>query len=305
MQKKILVAADGSVHSRQAVRYAARLARTMDDLFFDLIHVEPAVSLYLKEASSPAPLKALMAKQAEAARRLLEQHQEEMLRLDVSPQRISLVTLPRRHGVAKDILEYSQARRYDAVLVGRRGVSYLKELVIGSVTAGLIEHAEVVPVWVVDGEVTSDRVLLAVDGSENSLRAVDHVSFILGGQACVRLDLLHVEPKIGDYCGIDFSDPAVADGTDIILEGDRQCIDRFYALARAVLKKAGFSDNQYGIKVVKNRVRAGKAVVDEAQRGGYGTVVVGRHGQGRNFFSGSVARYVISKATERALWVVP
>lgn len=305
MQKKILLAVDGSIHSKQAVRYAARLARVNDALFFDLLHIQPAISLYLTEASNPAPLKALMAKQSREAHRLLERYQDEMLRLEVDPQRVALKTLPRKQGVAKDLLDYGQAGRYDALLVGRRGASYVTELIMGSVTAGLIEHTEVIPIWVVDGDVASDKILLAIDGSENSLRALDHVAFILTGQSAVKLEILHVEPKIGAYCQIDFSDPVGAETAEIILSGHRRCIDDFYSSARAVLKNAGFPQDRCRIKVVKNRLRAGKAVLDELHGGDYGTLVVGRQGQGRSMFSGSVARYVISKATGCALWVVP
>jgi len=305
MQKKILLAVDDSIHSKQAVRYAARMTRVVDDLFFDLVHIQPAISLYLKEAANPAPLKALMAKHLEAAHRLLERYQNDLLRLEADPQHIALKALPRKQGVAKDLLEYAQAGRYDALLVGRRGASYLKDLMMGSVTAGLIEHTEVIPIWVVDGDVVSDKVLLAIDGSENSLRALDHVAFVLAGQAAVRLEMLHVEPKIGDYCEIDFSNPVEAETVEIILNGDRHCIADFYTSARAVLKNAGFSDDQYHIRVLKDRMRAGKAVLDEARKAGYGTVVVGRQGQGRSIFSGSVARYVIGKATGHALWIVP
>jgi nucleotide-binding universal stress UspA family protein len=305
MQKKILVAVDGSIHTKQAIRYAARLSSMVEDITYELIHIQPAVSQYLKEDADQSRLKAVMARQATQARQLLEEYKDQMLRRDVTESRIILTTLPRQRGVAEDVLNFGQNGRYDAVLIGRRGASYLTELMLGSVTANLIAHTQVIPIWMVDGDVASDKILVAVDGSEGSLRAVDHLSFILAGQTDVQLQFVHVEPRLGDYCDIDLNDPAAADTTEVSLNENRRCIDRFYAQARAIMQEAGFSEKQLDIKVVKSMMRTGKAVVDEARNGDYGTVVIGRHGQGRTVFGGSVARYVINKATERALWIVP
>ena len=51
-------------------------------------------------------------------------------------------------------------------------------------------------------------------------------------------------------------------------------------------------------------MNVGKAIVDEAKKGNYGTVVIGRRGVSKAFFMGSVSRYVLDRTRNRALWLV-
>ena len=59
--------------------------------------------------------------------------------------------LPRITGLAPDILNEAQHSRYDALLVGRRGLSKAQELFLGSVSNQLVQHAVNVPLWIIDG----------------------------------------------------------------------------------------------------------------------------------------------------------
>ncbi len=46
-------------------------------------------------------------------------------------------------------------------------------------------------------------------------------------------------------------------------------------------------------------------ISEEAKKGNYGTVVVGRRGANRAHFFGGVSRYVTERITDRALWLFP
>ena len=50
---------------------------------------------------------------------------------------------------------------YDAIVVGRRGLSRAQKTFMGSVSAKLTTHSRVIPVWVVDGDVRSMKILVA------------------------------------------------------------------------------------------------------------------------------------------------
>ena len=56
--------------------------------------------------------------------------------------------------------------------------------------------------------------------------------------------------------------------------------------------------------MTKRAVNVGKAILDEAKKGNYGTVVIGRRGASKAFFMGSVSRYVLDRISNRALWLV-
>lgn len=310
MEKKILIAVDDSRHSENALRYAAALRETVNDLKYLLFHVQPTISQYLLDESRQKPsayneLKKLMAKNNQAAQALLEKDKQLMASLGIPDADIQLQTQPRQFGVAKDILEHGTAMLYDAILVGRRGLSGLADVFLGSVSANIVDNSQLIPVWLVGEKGPSKEIMIAVDGSESSLRAVDHLAFILGGNTDIKLSFFHVAPRLKDYCPIDFADTDSAELETIIREGDQACVDRFFAHARKKLEDSGFHDSQIDIHVKEGGFRVGKAVLEAYRQGKYGTLVIGRRGMDKKFFTGSVSRYLINQFSDGALWVVP
>jgi nucleotide-binding universal stress UspA family protein len=308
MEKKVLLVVDGSIHSTHAVTYAARISSVVKDLNYTLFHVQRTLSQYLldeaeNDLQAKLELKKVVRKNAEHARRVLDQHKGRMVRMGIAEERIETVTQKKVMGIAKDILDRGSLGLYDAILVGRRGLSRLQKTFMGSTTSELVEHSNLIPVWVVDGEVESMKMVMAVDGSEASLRAVDHLSFMLGGNEEMTLTLFHVTPMLRNYCPIDLKEEADGAGK-IVVRGASRCVDHFFAHARDKFTEAGIRDDQVELKVVKRTVDIGKAIVSQIGQEDYGTVIIGRRGADQAFFMGSVSRYVLDKTHGRALWVV-
>jgi len=308
MEKKILLAVDGSIHSKHAIQYAVRMSSVVRDFTCTLLHVQPAISQFLLDEArtdfkAQDELKKVIRRNAEDAQGMLEKYKAQMVRMGIADKRIDVVTQPRLLGLARDILQRAQEGLYDAIVVGRRGLSRVQKAFMGSVTAKLAEHSRVIPVWMVDGDVTSTRIIVAVDGSEYSLRAVDHLSFMVGENPNISVTLFHVMPRFSNYCVIDFDEKEV-DIQKVISQGDKRCIDSFYTHAQKKFKEAGIQEKQIEIKVTKRAVNVGKAILDEAKKGNYGTVVIGRRGASKAFFMGSVSRYVLDRISNRALWLV-
>ncbi len=155
------------------------------------------------------------------------------------------------------------------------------------------------------GRPSPGRVLVPVDGSSSSLRAIDHLAFILAGRKDVRLTLFHVQPKLRHFCPIDFDDDTATLLEDVVAAGDTRCIDNFYGLAQRKLAEAGIDEAQIEIKTRTGLNRVGNQIVKELGAEEYGTLVLGRSGGSRSHFMGSVALHVVSKATSCAVWVVP
>jgi nucleotide-binding universal stress UspA family protein len=310
MQKKILIAVDDSHPSRQAVDYAGRMAAVIPKLGACLFHVQPPISQFLldeaqRKADAQAELKKIALSNDAAGRRLLASCREVLVRSGMQEEGIDLVTQPRSQGVAKDILDYAQNGLFDAILIGRRGVSFLQQVFMGSVSAHVIENSPVIPIWLVDGDVTSTQIIAAVDGSESALRAVDHMAFMLSGNPDARICFFHVTPRLRDYCEINFN-TASADGADaLIAEGDQRCMNDFFAAALAKLRDAGFHENQIQTQTETTLTSIGETILKVARERGCGTVVLGRRGIGRSFFGGKVSYTVSQKLNETALWLVP
>ncbi len=310
MEKKVLIAVDDSRHSENALRYAAAIHETVEDLKYRLFHVQPTISQYLldearQKSSAYAELQKLMRKSHQAAGALLEKHKLLLMSLGVPEGDIQLLNLPRNYGVAKDILEYGTAMLVDAILIGRRGLSGLAETFIGSVSANIVDNSQLIPVWLVDEKGPSNSIMVAVDGSESSLRAVDHLAFMIGGDTDVNLSFFHVAPRLKDFCPVDFDATDAAELESIIRQGDNACIDRFFAHARKKLKEAGVQDRQIKVNRREGVFRVGKAVLQEYRQGHFGTLVVGRRGMNKQVFTGSVSRYLLNQFSGGTLWVVP
>jgi nucleotide-binding universal stress UspA family protein len=310
MQKKILAAIDDSPHSRLAVDYAVRMKDLVPGLGFTLLHIQPPVSQFLideakRSGQAQTELNRAVARNAEGSRGLLAKYKDLMVRAGVAEAAIELLTLPRHLGLAKDILDHAQNGLFDAILLGRRGISSMQQMFMGSVSAHLIQNSPVIPVWLVDGNVNSRLVLAAVDGSESALRAVDHLAFMLSGNPHVKIRFFHVAPRLKDYCEIDFAQKAGDALEAMLVQGDKRCMDDFFSAALAKLHSAGFQESQVETQTAATLLNVGETILEAARDGGFGTIVMGRRGMNRSFFGGKVSYYVSQKLSDAALWLVP
>ena len=227
MEKKVLIAVDDSRHSENALRYVARVYETVEKMKIVLFHVEPTISQYLVDeartkSSAYAELQKLMHSSHQAARVLLEKDKSLMVSSGVAEKDIQVMSLPRKFGAAKDILEYGTALLYDAIIVGRRGLSGLAEVFVGSVSANIVDNSQLLPIWLVDEKTDARGIMVAVDGSESSLRAVDHLSFIFGGNPDLTISFFHVAPRLSDFCSIDFAETDTSALEAVIKQGDKR-----------------------------------------------------------------------------------
>ena len=310
MEKQILIPVADCRRSLRAVRYAAHTASFIDNLHFVLFHVQPMISLYLQDEAKKdlhvrVELNKMKASNEKAAMAILEKFRAEMIAIGVEASRIEIKTQVRQLGLAQDIIEYAQEKLFDAILIGRRRISGIQKMFVSSVSSAVLERSQVLPVWMVDGNPGGKRLLVAVDGSEASMRAVDHVGFMVSRHPDASLTLLHVTNTAQNYCEIDLDVlPEAAEFIDIVEKGNRACIDRFYPQAMKKLERMELSEDQVRFESIQGGRRIGKAVVDYAKKNRYDTIVIGRTGIDRSFFMGSVSRQIISTVSESALWIV-
>jgi nucleotide-binding universal stress UspA family protein len=246
-----------------------------------------------------------MERNAIRSQTLLDSYQLLMVQEGVEESRIQSVTQPRKLDIGKDILEYAQAGRLDALVIGRRGISGLQELYMGSVSSNITQNSNVIPVWIIGGDVAPAKFLVAVDGSEFSLRAIDHLAFALSNAVDISLTFLHVRPKLKDYCEVDFEATQAKALEELIRKGDRACIDNFYSVALKKLYEFGIGEDRIQTSTVTGLANIGAAILKEVKTGSYDTVVMGRSGANKSFFTGSVTNTVLNKISKAAVWLVP
>ena len=310
MERKLLVAVDDSRHSRLAAKYACELFVDDRNVHFDLLNIQPTVSDYLlEEAKRKMParrqLDLLAQENASHSQKILSDFAALLKDGGIAEDRVKVHTRPRELGVAKDILDFASQWRYDSIVLGRRGMTGLQDMIFGSVSNNIIQQSQIVPVWMVDGRPSPGRMLVPVDGSSSSLRAIDHLAFILAERKDIHLVLFHVQPTLRHFCPIDFEDDTATLLEDVVAAGDTRCIDNFYGQTRHKLAEAGIGEAQIEFKTQTGLNRVGNQIIKELGSDEYSTLVLGRSGNNRSHFMGSVALHVVSKATECAVWVVP
>ena len=175
---------------------------------------------------------------------------------------------------------------------------------MGEVSSKLLEYCRVCPVWVVEGKVTSNRVLVAIDSSDNALRAVDHVGFMLAGTDAP-VTLFHTMRHLRRFVPQEVLDEA-PELEELWKTKAGQEIEPFMNKAKEMLLQAGLNESQITKKVVDGSRSAASDILDEARNNGYGTIVMGRRGLSgvREFFMGSVSSKVLHSSTRMATWIV-
>jgi len=302
MKKRILVAVGDCIYSEHAVKYVARISSAAKDLTYTLFNVQPMVPRIFsaaaeKDSTVKAEIDKLIRENTKTARCTVE-------RLKDTEEYVEVVTETMQVGMSKDILNQAEQGGYDAIVLARRGLTPSRDFFIGTIAAKVIEHALRIPVWVVAGEDISMNFMVAVDGSDSSLRVVDHVIQMVGAHPDLRLTLFHVLPYLRHYYspGFETENPKLH---EILQREDKAHMEEFYGKARERLKAAGLKMSQIEIKTSRQSHEISTGILSEARSGRYDTVVVGRRGEREAFFTGRIAVRLVQKITDETLWVVP
>jgi len=145
------------------------------------------------------------------------------------------------------------------------------------------------------------NILLAVDDSENSRRAVHYTAYLLGGMDGVRATILHVIPLPEEDF---FPDEAQKNQW---LGQYRQRIEAVIEEYRQILIESGFTADAVETRIpLRNCPSMAECILHERNVGGYTTIVVGRQGLSRKeeFLFGSISSKIVSHARQCTVWVV-
>lgn len=159
------------------------------------------------------------------------------------------------------------------------------------------------------------RILVAVDDSENSQRAVRYVGSLLRRTPDVNVTLFHVLKPMPrgllEHGGSE--NPATEEQLGTQLREDQQAWMRRERESECVvlknacetLTRSGFDIGRVALKFGHEEDVA-RNILEEGRIGQYETIVVGRHGTSRikRLFGGGVTDQVLSDAKGFSIWVV-
>jgi len=314
-KKKILVGIDGSEQSMAAVRYVASIKFSQKPaiVLFHVLRKNDQAFLDMGLSLTPRGRMAEFDEWEIASKNKAQKFMNEAFKilLDRGFRRESIVMKihDSKIGVARDIISES-LNGYDAVVIGRKGLSRLKALVFGSIANKLVEKITHVPVWVVEGTPQFEKILLSMDASEGAMKAVDYVGAILRGTS-YKITLFHVIKEVNYLNCFREREDYVPSEQEIYLEDkwvedERKEIESVFEKGKIRLVDKGIDPNNISTKFIKWVIGRSRGIVDEAKLGEYGSVVVGRRGLSRieEFVMGGVSHKVLHLAKGMAVWVV-
>jgi nucleotide-binding universal stress UspA family protein len=309
MEKKLLVAVDASVYSNNTLHYLERLFANLDDLRFHLITIVTcSTSEVAKEWFDEIELMNMLGKEGQrryaSANRYLNSAVERLERNGISPDHVTTQVKISTASPASEVLSIARKGYYDALVIGRRGVSKLEEIIMGSVSTTVLDKCSDVPIWIVDGQVDSRKFLVPVDGSHFTLNALDHLCFILQGNPYAEITLFHSSAMFAQTQELKMdSCPRFLTGEWCVAHKDDK--DLYLKAPRQMLINSGFPPERIHYFETKKGMYPSRQIVRQALIDDYGTIVMGRRSKKmpKGVF-GSVTEKVLAMSVDTSVWSV-
>ena len=309
LTKMLVIPVDGSENALKSLDYLHLIYGNRHNLELTLKYVLPSLPPLLTDnrfmdREAATKVKTIENKSIRMAKKILAQAKNFLIDKGFDGERVQTVYKKKESGIAQDICQWVESKQADAVLIASRGRSRLEAFFMGEVSSKLLEYCRVCPVWIVQGQVKSKQVLIAIDSSENALRAVDHAGFMLSGTDCPVM-LFHTMRHLRRFVPQEVLDEA-PELEQLWKTKAGQEIEPFMTKAEEMLVKAGVSESQISKKIVDGSRSAASDILEEARKSQYGTIVMGRRGISgvQEFFMGSVSSKVLQNSTGMAVWIV-
>lgn len=156
--RKVLLALDCTPYSKRAAEYLATVASHVPHCQVELFSVMTGIpydSRELQKLVGASPVPPEVHGDQDHQQELIQiraffEEIAELLRASGLPaERLQTVAKPIRRGVAQDIIDEALEMGCDTIVVGRRGLSLVREMLQGSVSSELIHKAQLA-VWVIE-----------------------------------------------------------------------------------------------------------------------------------------------------------
>ncbi len=307
MYKQILIATDGSGSSNTALAYISMLFAGRPEFTFHLVHCvkesQGALPAPIDDKNTLFPGSENDEERSAATNSCLRNARERLVRYGIPAERIKSSVIA-AGSISRAIQAEAEYLLVDAVLIARKGIGFMGEMLLGSVSADLFKRCHQVPLWIIDGEVKHRDILLYVDGSSHSLMAADHLGYILSGRQNIRIFLYHCrrffEPKI-EYDHKELSPRWDEHWCKTYLMGENPTYDGPCQL----LFEAGIPKSQITVLPEATKIDSSSSIINQARRHQCGTIVMGRRfpGMVRGIW-GEVASKTIKHTQNMSLWIV-
>jgi len=147
--RRILVAVDGSKPSIDASAHAIDMAKRLDAELTAIYVVSPDIRYnYLEDTITPrlpGALKDIMMITMQRGGKHVGKVKQKAMEKNVSVKTDVIIGIS---SIVKEIVEYAEKNKIEMIVIGSRGISGIKKMLLGSVASGVVTYAHC-PVLVV------------------------------------------------------------------------------------------------------------------------------------------------------------
>lgn len=161
--ERLLVPIDATEASKLAIDYLARLGSLLKTSEITLCHVLPTIPPDMLEdggSEDPKVERELKKERDEEicewegklkaeTKKVFEGYKKQLIESGIPVANINTTLVGRNLDIGKAIVEAAKEGGHSTIVVGRRGVSFLQELALGSVSYRVVKLAKDCTVWVV------------------------------------------------------------------------------------------------------------------------------------------------------------
>lgn len=307
--KRVLLAVDGSYQSFEAVRYASGILPSSHCevvLFHIASRVPEAFWDLEKDPLWQQKVRMVRGWEEQQEKRIadfMDRSRQVLTNAGFSREAVKVEIRERRKGIARDIGKEARLG-YDAVIVGRRGLSTVQDISLGGVASKTALKLIGTPVWLVGGKPEQSGIIIGMDSSEGSMKAVDHVA-AMTRRRLPKVLLIHIIRSVSD--GPDDLEEIFTE------EYSKQHIEQASSQIREVFRKAvekltasGIPEDRISTRIITGVASRAASLLAEAARTAYGTIAVGRKGLSavQEFDMGRVSGKLVQAARDLAVWLV-
>ncbi|RJQ67118.1 MAG: universal stress protein [Desulfobacteraceae bacterium] len=310
-KKRFLVAIDGSAESKSVVQYISRMLSPVETeiVLFHVLNKVPESYWDFGKGVEADVLSKKIKQQVEdhttAIKAFMVDSKQLLMDANFREENTFVLIRDRITGIARDIIVEAQ-RGYDGLIMGVAGTGKMKGAAVGSVSTKIIGALSTIPICIVAGTPAGKNVMLALDGSAGSMRALDYTCSLLNGFKG-KVILFHALRHVG------YPDPATGqlsafEELERVLWNDiRNMLKPTLTEAKQRLRKAGRQEDAVITKFVTGVSSRAGALIQEAENAGCNSIIVGRTGisQVEDFNIGRVANKVVQGARNQAVWIIP
>lgn len=287
MKKHLLITVSKDYTVQYAICFLAYFFKNKKDLLIDLLYIAPNprknIVLDSSAGQNVTEAKHLAATYKRHGFETLHKAQNMLLEYGFCAEQIKEDLQFRQTSTAQDIVYYARSGFYDALLLGRRGISLLEELIEDSVSKQVLNKKIDFPLWICrKPEKNRQNILLCTDGTPESLCVADHVGFIMQKHTEHKITIFHVQNN---------SSTAVS---EIINKTKKQLVSNHYP------------EDMIEVKVVRGK-NTGHTILKYALNNNYAVIAMGRTGGHQNtmskLFMGSTSSYIFKNLDRVSLWV--